>query len=152
MKKLCHSSRLRETELFGNMELTVWLIYRSDLYSCSVFLFYLALNWPIKAVNFTVTHLTWFSGSELVAHIKPKTKTSRPCSPPGPGMKIAGLYNLCRIFDEGITSCRCTSPDASPKLGFIEAKYRKHEQLNQSKPPARFSQIKKRKLIQHSAM
>ena len=36
-------------------------------------------------------HLTWFLGSELVADLKAKTKSSTPCGSPGTGLPTPGL-------------------------------------------------------------
>ena len=53
----------------------------------------------LKQLITQLTRLTWFLGSESVAHIKVKTKTSSPCGSPGPGVKTAGLnsqsHSLC---------------------------------------------------------
>ena len=57
---------------------------------------YSALNWPIKAVNYTVSshHLVFLV--ELVAAIKGKTKTSAPWASSDPGVRITDLQSLTR--------------------------------------------------------
>ena len=45
--------------------------------------------------------LTWVLGSEIVANIKAKTKTSTPCGSPGPGVRTTSLDNGMVLVGRG---------------------------------------------------
>ena len=75
---------------------------------CAGFCCYSAINWSMKAVDYTVNSPHLALGSEFFADFRVKTKASTHCGSPGPGLATPDLWpqtQLSSVYSNNKGNC-----------------------------------------------